>query len=97
MGNYQTKENVAVAQAQVSSGTPGELNQRINTMSLVLIVLVIVVIGAIFYGIRLQCHRRARNWLRKEIVAANVNQPVVRVQTVQQQPAAATTTHAGYV
>lgn len=93
MGNSQSTENVALAQAQVNTG---EIHHKLNAMGMIVIILMFIVICAVIYGIRLQCHRRVKNWLRREV--ANVNPPVVRVQTVQQQPAAApTSAPAGYM
>lgn len=86
MGNYNSKENVAVAQAQVNTG---ELTNKLNNMGLLLIILATIVVGTIIFGMRQHYHQRVKTWLRREVVLANANPPVVCVQTVPQQPATA--------
>lgn len=100
MGNTPSQNNVAVAQAPVNIGN---LTEKINSMGIIMMSLALCVVAVIMYGIRAHCHRRAKRWFRREMAAVNaggLTTPVVRVQTVQQQPAASTTTGvpgSGYV
>lgn len=92
MGNQGSKDNIAVAQAQINTG---DLSYKINCMAIVMLLLAILVTAAIIYGIRQHCHRRVKSWLRREMTLVNVGPPVVRVQTVPQQPASAAAAPAG--
>lgn len=93
MGNSPSMENVALAQATVNTG---EIHHKLNAMGVIVIILMFIVICAAIYDIRLQCHRRMKNGLRREV--ANVSPPVLRVQTVQQRSSAGPAgASAGYV
>lgn len=94
MGINESKDNTAIAQAQV---VPGHLDNKINNFGIVLIVIAVLLSVILCYGMRIHCHRKIRNWLKKEMTVGHVNPPVVRIQTVQQQPATNATDTAGYI
>lgn len=84
----QEAQNVAFAQAIAGST---HVDNKLNYFGIVLIVIVVLLAIIFCYGIRLQCQKKVRNWLRKGAVGVGLSPPVIQVQaarpaTAAQQP-----------
>lgn len=73
MGNYQNKEYVAVAQAQVSAGQ--QLESKLNYFGIVLIIIAVTLGILLCYAIKRGCAGQARDWLRREVPVILARQP----------------------
>lgn len=65
MGNYQNKEYITTAQAQVVAGQ--QLESKLNYFGMVLIVIATILGVLLCYALRRGCIGHMRGWLRKEV------------------------------
>lgn len=88
MGYAQSKQepnkNIAIAQAISENST--QFETKLNTFGIIIIVIAILLTIVVCYGIRLQCHRKIRSWLRKEAHKAVGFGTLNKVQTTQAPP-----------
>lgn len=91
MGYNQSKEQVIAAQIVSSQG---QVETKLNNYGFMLMALVALVIFLLVIWAWRKCNKGVKSWVKKQITIANLQPPVVRVHTVQQQPAA---TGTGYV
>lgn len=91
MGNYQSKDIVISAQAQVASAE--KLQSHIQIFGIVVIILIIMASIGLLYAIRRGCANRVRKWIRKE--AAKV--VVTEIKTVPRTTTNVTTARPGAV
>lgn len=73
MDNYQNKEYVAVAQAQVVAGQ--QLESKLNYFGIVLIIIAVILGILLCYAIKRGCVGQAREWLRREVPLILTGQP----------------------
>lgn len=70
MGNYQNKDVVVSAQAQVASTE--KLQNQINIFNIVLTTMAILLSIGTLYAIRRGCVSKIRKWIRKEASKAAI-------------------------
>lgn len=73
MGNYQNKENIAIAQAQVVAGQ--QLENKLNYFGIILVIIAAIMGILLCYAIKRGCAGHAREWLRKEVPGILARQP----------------------
>ena len=73
MGNYQNKENIAIAQAQVVAGQ--QLENKLNYFGIILVIIAAIMGILLCYAFKRGCASHAREWLRKEVLGVLARQP----------------------
>lgn len=77
MGANYSKEHVNMAQTSIAAGI---VETKLNHYGIMLVSIAIIMGLMLCYALRLQCKRKAKSWLRREVTHVISVPPVIKVQ-----------------